>query len=82
MKEERQAPTGQGAAIVPRTFVACLMADQASYLWQDPDWTPTLDKNGRFTASDLVNYALNLSGANEIPSEDVSTLEGDDALAV
>lgn len=73
---------GAGAAIVARTFIACLMADQASYLWQEPDWIPTLGKNGRFTASDLVSYALNLSGANEIPSEDVSTLEGDDTPAV
>jgi hypothetical protein len=69
---------GAGAAIVARTIIACLLADQASYLWQDPEWTPTLGKNGRFTASDLINYALNLSGANEIASEDVNTLEGDD----
>lgn len=69
---------GVGATIVARTFIACLLADKASYLWQDPEWTPTLGKNGRFTASDLVNYALNLSGANEIESEDISKLEGDD----
>lgn len=69
---------GVGAAIVARTFIACLMADEASYLWQEPDWTPTLGKNGRFTASDLVNYAQGLSGNNEVASEDVSTLEGDD----
>jgi len=69
---------GAGAAIVARTIIACLLADQASYLWQDPEWKPTLGKNGRFTASDLVNYALNLSGANEMASEDVNALEGDD----
>ncbi|OQW35461.1 MAG: hypothetical protein A4E19_01485 [Nitrospira sp. SG-bin1] len=69
---------GAGAAIVARTFIACLLADKASYLWQDPEWIPTLGKNGRFTASDLVNYALDLSGSNEIESEDVSKLEGDD----
>lgn len=69
---------GAGAAIVARTFVACLLADKASYLWQDPEWTPTLGKNGRFTVSDLVNYTLNLSGADQIASEDLSKLEGDD----
>ncbi len=67
---------GVGAAIVARSFVSFLMADKASYLWQDPYWTPTLGKNGRFTASDLVNYALNLS--DEVQSEDVISLEGDD----
>lgn len=65
-------------SFVARTFIACLLADKASYLRQDPEWAPTLGKNGRFTASDLVNYALNLSGSNEIESEDVSKLEGDD----
>ena len=73
---------GAGAAIVAQTFIAFLMADKASYLWQEPDWTPTLGKNERFTASDLVNYALDLSGTNEVASEDVSSLEGDSTPAV
>lgn len=78
VKAKGRRLAGVGATIVSRTFIACLLADKASYLWQDPEWIPTLGKNGRFTASDLVNYALNLSGANEIESEDVSKLEGDD----
>ncbi len=73
---------GAGAAIIARSFVAFLMADKASYLWQDPTWTPTLGKNGRFTASDLANYAQRLQGADEVSSEDLANLEGDDGPGV
>ena len=73
---------GAGAAIIARSFVAFLMADKASYLWQDPTWTPTLGKNGRFTASDLANYAQRLQGADEVSSEDLASLEGDDGPGV
>jgi len=70
---------GVGAEIVARVFVALLLADRASFLVQDPQWTPTLPSAvpGRFTMSDMVNLTL---GKN-LASEDVATLPGDDTGA-
>jgi hypothetical protein len=70
--------SGAGAVIVARTFVALMLADKASYLWQEPDWKPTLGSGGRFTFANLVNYTLGLSGVNAVESEDLSKLPGDD----
>jgi len=70
--------SGVGAVIVAQTFVALMLADKASYLAQMPNWKPTLGKNGRFTASDLVNYTLGLSNGQALPSEDLASLDGDD----
>ncbi|MCA3311125.1 MAG: peroxidase [Roseomonas sp.] len=70
--------SGVGAVIVAQTFIALMLADKASYLAQMPNWKPTLGKNGRFTASDLVNYTLGLSNDQTLPSEDLASLDGDD----
>ncbi|WP_159712018.1 peroxidase family protein [Geminicoccus flavidas] len=72
-----QRLAGVGAEIVARTFVALLLADRASFLAQDPGWTPTLPAShaGRFTMTDLVNLTLGTT----LESEDVSALPGDDA---
>jgi len=64
--------------IVAQTFIALMLADKASYLAQMPNWIPTLGKDGRFTASDLVNYTLGLSNDQTLPSEDLASLDGDD----
>jgi hypothetical protein len=61
---------GVGAAIVARTFVALMLKDKASYLVQDPGFTPTLGTGGRFTMTDLVNYTLGTA----LTGEDVSAL--------
>lgn len=73
---------GVGAAIVTRAFVAFLLADKASYLVQEPDFVPSLGTGGRFTMTDLANYALGLEGAARLQAEDMATLEGDDAPGV
>jgi hypothetical protein len=61
---------GVGAAIVARTFVALMLKDKASYLVQDPGFTPTLGTGGRFTMSDMVNYTLGTA----LTGEDVAAL--------
>lgn len=64
---------GVGAEIVARTFVALMLKDKASYLVQEPGFTPALGTGGRFTMSDMVNYTLGAS----LVSEDLATLPGD-----
>lgn len=66
---------GVGAFIVAQTFVNILLADKASFLWQNRNWKPTLpgETPGRFTMTDLVKLALGAS-APEMPLEDVDTL--------
>ena len=67
---------GAGAEIVGRVFAAVMTADRASYIAQDPAWTPTLPRgdNATFKVTDIVNLTLGTS----IPSEDVTALPGDD----
>ncbi|RKT42830.1 peroxidase family protein [Thiocapsa rosea] len=67
---------GVGAEIVGRVFVAILLADRASFLASNPNWTPVLPSAvpGRFTMTDLVNLTLETA----IPSEATGGLPGDD----
>jgi hypothetical protein len=66
---------GVGAHIVAQTFVDILLADKASFLWQDRNWTPTLPSAhpGRFTVTDLIKLALG-DDAPDIEAEDVDNL--------
>ncbi len=77
-----QRLAGVGAAIVSRVFVALMLADRASYLAQDPLWTPTLPSSvpGSFTMTDLVN--LTLDPDTTLAGEDVDALPGDDRPTV
>ncbi|MBC8129390.1 MAG: peroxidase [Rhizobiaceae bacterium] len=62
---------GVGAEIVARTFVAILLADPASFLNREPDWTPTLGKTeGQFTVTDLVSF----TEGRDVPGERVADL--------
>lgn len=66
---------GIGARIVAQTFISILLADKASFLWQDRCWTPTLPRarEDRFTMTDLIKFALGDSSP-EIEAEDVDDL--------
>jgi hypothetical protein len=61
---------GAGARIVAHTFAAILEADKASYTVQMPKWTPIFGAHGRFSFSDLINFAVGTT----IESEDVDAL--------
>jgi hypothetical protein len=65
---------GVGAFIVTKTFINLLLADEASVLSQNPDWTPELpsEQPGTFTMADLVNYTLGLSGPDALKNETIS----------
>lgn len=47
-----------GGRIVAEVFLGLAFGDRSSYLNLNPDWTPSLAKNGAFLLKDLVNYAL------------------------
>jgi heme peroxidase len=47
-----------GSTIVGEVLVGLMLMDPSSFLSRDPGWTPTLGKEGRFTLSDLVQYAF------------------------
>jgi len=47
-----------GGRIVAEVFLGLMFGDNDSYLRQDPNWKPTLSKNGEFRLKDLVNFAL------------------------
>lgn len=65
---------GVGAFIVTKTFINLLLADKASFLWQNPGWTPELpsEQAGTFTMADLINYTLGLSGDDALKNETIS----------
>lgn len=60
--EKKKIPTPQlgavGGRIVAEVFLGLLFGDHDSFLRQDPNWTPTLAKDGKFRLKDLVNFAL------------------------
>ncbi|HET6843863.1 MAG TPA: heme peroxidase family protein [Candidatus Angelobacter sp.] len=47
-----------GGRIVAEVFLGLMFGDNDSYLSHDPNWKPTLSKNGEFRLKDLVNFAL------------------------
>jgi hypothetical protein len=66
---------GVGGHIVAQTFINILLADKASFLWQNRNWKPTLPgaTAGRFTVTDLINLALG-DDAPDMEHEDVDNL--------
>jgi hypothetical protein len=56
IKTRRLGPVG--GRIVAETFVGILLRDSASYLAQDPLWTPSLASKGRFGLRELIAAAL------------------------
>jgi hypothetical protein len=46
-----------GGRIVADVFTSLLQNDHTSYLYQQPNWTPTLTNTGSFTMVDLLNKA-------------------------
>ena len=50
---------GVGARLVAEVFIGLLQADKASFLNQDPAWTPTLPRSNpaAFTMLDLLGVA-------------------------
>jgi hypothetical protein len=47
-----------GGRIVAEVFLGLLFGDKHSYLNLDPQWTPSIKKDGTFLLRDLVSYAL------------------------
>ncbi len=47
-----------GGRIVAEVFLGLMFGDNDSYLRHDPNWKPTLTKDGEFRLNDLVNFAL------------------------
>ena len=66
---------GVGAFIVAQTFINILLADKASFLWQNKGWRPTLprERPDRFTMTDLVKFTLG-ADSPAITAEDVGSL--------
>jgi hypothetical protein len=46
-----------GGRIVAEVFIGLLEGDRTSYLYQEPNWTPTLTDTGSFTMVDLLKKA-------------------------
>ena len=46
-----------GGRIVAEVMIGMLQGDPSSYLNQEPDWTPDLAINGRFSMVDLLRFA-------------------------
>ena len=46
-----------GGRIIGEVMIGLLEGDSTSYLRQEPDWTPELGSNGRFTVVDLLKFA-------------------------
>jgi hypothetical protein len=46
-----------GARIVAEVFIGLLEGDALSYRRADPDWKPTLGKDGTFGMVDLLRFA-------------------------
>lgn len=46
-----------GGRIVAEVLIGVLEGDDSSYLRQDPDWEPTLGRDGDFTIADLLRVA-------------------------
>jgi hypothetical protein len=44
-----------GGRIVAEVFISLLQGDRASYLQQNPNWTPTLGQD--FSIEDLLRFA-------------------------
>ncbi len=62
VKENKKISTPQlgsvGGRIVAEVFLGLMFGDNDSYLRHDPNWKPTLTKDGEFRLKDLVNFAL------------------------
>ena len=46
-----------GGRIVAEVLIGLLQGDEQSFLRQNPDWKPTLGKNGKFRMTDLLKIA-------------------------
>ena len=46
-----------GGRLVAEVFIGLLQGDHMSYLRQDPDWRPTLGRDGGFEIADLLRFA-------------------------
>jgi hypothetical protein len=46
-----------GGRIVGEVMIGLLQGDSTSYLNQEPDWSPDLAVNGRFSMVELLRFA-------------------------
>ena len=46
-----------GGRIVAEVLIGLLQGDENSYLSKNPDWVPSLGKNGKFSIADLLKFA-------------------------
>jgi hypothetical protein len=51
-----------GGRIVAEVLIGLLVGDSLSYLNVKPHWKPTLGADGKFTLSDLINFAIPAPG--------------------